>query len=249
MRTCLAMLLLLFAGFAAAAQDVYAVMSLVGDGLLVVRHRAVTGTSLPDSVHEFLPVKDPIFDRTALLAVDNAVRRAEPGAKTILLGGSAPELLDAQTKSLATDAGVQIVADAIRGRLPAVGATRLILVVKSRHPAEIPFGESHVGSGRIEGLGYYIDDAVLPLDRNTTGDRDVGLLAPFAYFTVAIVDLASGKVVAEKAVYAARSISEKFSDTLSPWDALTPEQKIRFVRDLLRQQIGEAVPALLAAPR
>jgi len=243
LRTWLAILLTLFAGAAGAAQNVYAVMSLVGDGLLVVRHRPVTGTSLPDSVHEFLPVKDPIFDHTVLLAVDDAVRKADPGAKTLLLGADAA-LAEAQSKALDAADPASVIAQAVRARLPA-GATRLILVVKSRHPAQIEFAGSHVGSGRLEGLGYYIDDAVLPADRNTTGDRDVGLLAPFTYFEVAIVDLASGRVLAEKSVYAAHSVSEKFSDTLSPWDALTPEQKITFVRDLLRREVAEAVPAIL----
>ncbi|HUI98931.1 MAG TPA: hypothetical protein VLY46_01795 [Usitatibacter sp.] len=245
MRAWMAVLCLLLAGPAPAAQNVYAVMSLVGDGLLVVRHRPVTGTSLPDTVHEFLPVKDPIFDRTALLAVDEAVGKAEPGAKTVLLGADA-SLVEAQSRALADDDPARSIAAAVRARLPATGATRLILVVKSRHPAWIEFGESHVGSGMLEGLGYYIDDAVLPLDRQTTGDTDVGLLAPFAYFTVALVDLASGKVVAEKSVHAARSVSEKFSQTLSPWDALTAEQKVSFVRDLLRRELAGAVPALLA---
>lgn len=248
MRTWLAILMTLFAGAAGAAQNVYAVMSLVGDGLLVVRHRAVTGTSLPDSVHEFLPVKDPIFDHTALLAVDDAVRKADPGAKALFLGSNAA-LLEAQTRALASDDPAATMATSLAPRLSSTGATRLILVLKSRHPAQIQFGQSYVGSGMLEGLGYYIDDAVLPLDRNTTGDKDVGLLAPYAYFTIALADVASAKVLAEKSVYASHSVSEKFSDTLSPWDALTPGQKIDFVRDLLRREIGEAAPALLAAPR
>jgi hypothetical protein len=219
-------------------------MSLVGDGLLVVRHRPVTGTSLPDSVHEFLPVKDPIFDRTVLLAVDDAVHKADPGAKTLLLGGNAA-LVDAQSKALDAGDPARAIAEAVRARLPATGATHLILVVKSRHPAQIEFAGSYVGSGRLQGLGYYMDDAILPPNRDTTGDKNTGLLAPFAYFEVALVDLASGKVLGEKSVFAAHSVSERYSDTLSPWDALQPEQKISYVRDLLRQEVGPAVAAVL----
>lgn len=246
MRAWLAVLLTLFAGAACAAQDVYAVMSLVGDGLLVVRHRATTGTSLSGSVHEFLPVKEPVFDNAALLAVDTAVRKAEPGAKTVLLGGRSPALLKIQSEALANADPVPAIFGSLRASLPSIGATRLILVVKSRSPAQVEFGGTRVGSGELEGLGYYIDDSVLPADRERRRDEDNGLLAPFAYFTVAVVDLASGKILAEKPVHAAHSISEKFSDTLSPWDALSAEQKVSFVRDLLRQEVGEAVPGLLA---
>jgi hypothetical protein len=244
MRTWLAILLTLFASAAGAAQNVYAVLSLVGDGLLVVRHRPVTGTSLPDTVHEFLPVKDPIFDRTALLAVDEALRKADPGAKALFLGSNAA-LLEAQARALASDDPAAAMAASLAPSLAPTGATRLILVVKSRHPAQIEFGRSHVGSGWLEGLGYYIDDAALPENRDTTGDKNVGLLAPFAYFEVALVELPSGKVLAQKAVYAAHSVSERFSDTLSPWDALTPERKISFVRDLLRGELARVVPAML----
>ena len=244
MRTWLAIVLMLAAGSASAAQNVYAVMSLVGDGLLVVRHRPVTGTSLPDHVQQFLPVKDPIFDNTALLAVDDDVRKADPGPKTLLLGDDAA-LLQAQSGALSSGDAVGAIADAVRPRIGKMGATRLILVVKSRHPAAIEFAGSHVGSGLLEGLGYYIDDAVLPENRETTGEHDTGLLAPYAYFEVALVDVASGKVLARKRVYASHAVSERFSETLSPWDALTPEQKIAFVRDLLRSQLAQAVPPLL----
>jgi hypothetical protein len=251
MRTVLAVLTLLLATAATAAGETYAVMSLVGDGLLVVRHRATTGTSLEGNLREFLTITEPVFDRAALLAVDTAVRRADPSAHVVLLGGRDPVLLEAQSRALGRDAAAQAIVDALRPRLPATGATRLILVAKSRHPAQIQvpqLSDSRVGSGNLEGLGYYIDPSLVAVSRgaSTIADTNAGFLAPFAYFTVALVDLKTGKVLGERPVYAATAISESESSSLSPWDALTPERKVSIVEDLVRREVAQAVPALLA---
>jgi hypothetical protein len=246
MRAVLAVLTLFLATAAAAAGETYAVMSLVGDGLLVVQHRATTGTSLPGNVHEFLTVADPAFDRAALLAVDAAVRRADPSARVVLLGGRDPALLEAQSRALGHDDAAQAIADVARPRLPATGATRLILVTKARHAAQIAFRDSHVGSGSLEGLGYYLDASILTTTRGATIEDGVGFLAAFAYFDVALVDLKDGKVVGERPVYASAAVGGSQSPTLSPWDALSPERKVSIVQDLVRREVAQAVPALLA---
>ncbi len=251
MRTVLAVLTLLLATAAAAAGETYAAMSLVGDGLLVVRHRATTGTSLEGNLREFLTITEPVFDRAALLAVDAAVRRSDPSARVVLLGGRDPALLEAQSRALGRDDAAQAIADALRPRLPATGATRLILVAKSRHSAQIQvpqLNDSRVGSGNLEGLGYYIDPTLAQASRgsSTIPETDTGFLAPFAYFTVALVDLKTGKVLAERPVYASVAISESESSSLSPWDALSPERKVSIVEDLVRREVAQAVAALLA---
>jgi hypothetical protein len=210
MRTVLAVLTLFLATAAAAAGETYAVMSLIGDGLLVVRHRATTGTSLEGNMREFLTVPDPVFGR---------------------------------------DAAAQEIVDALRPRLPANGATRLVLVVKTRHPAQIGLprmNDTHVGSGSLEGLGYYVDASMAMANRGSTIENIHGFLAPFAYFAIVLADLKTGKVLAERAVYASTAIPESQSATLSPWDALIPERKVSIVEDLVRREVAQAAPALLA---
>lgn len=236
--------LCLFLATPAAAAQTYAVMSLVGDGLLVVQHRATTGSSLEGSIRKFLPLSTPGLDRAVLLAVDDAVRRADPASRTVLLGGRDAAALEAQARTLGKDDALQSVADALRPRLPATGATRLILVAKSRHAAEIRLIDGHTGSGQLEGLGYYLDPTFATY-RTETRETEHGMLAPFAYFTIALVELPSGKVLAERPVYASTSISQSQSDTLSAWDALTPEEKVRNLESLIRDEIERAMPALI----
>ena len=236
----------LFVATAAAAAQTYAVMSVVGDGLLVVQHRPTTGSSLEGNVREFLPISNPALDRAVLLAVDDAVRRADPSARTVLVGGRDAGALEAQSRTLGKDDALQIVVDTLRPHLPSTGATRLILVAKSRHAARISLGDGSTGSGSLEGLGYYLDPTI-PTARGDTGEAGYGLLAPFAYFTVALVDLQSGKILAERPVYASYGLSQARSDTLSAWEVLTPEQKVRNIESLIRAEIARAVPALLDA--
>jgi hypothetical protein len=72
-----------------------------------------------------------------------------------------------------------------------------------------------------------------------------GFLAPFAYVDLALVDLATGKVVAEREVRAASPHAATGADTVDPWEGLSPEQKIRDLQALLAKDLADAVPALL----
>ncbi len=243
-KSLLALLLVVVALAAVAEGRTYAVMSLVGDGLLVVHHRASTGSSIDRDTRQFIALADPVLDRTALLAVDEALRRSDPAAKPVLLAARDAGLLEAQAKALASGAGVQAIADALRPRLPPNVATHLVLVAKHRAPAAIKLAEGSVGSGHLEGLGFYVDRGMRVRIPNTNRWGQ-GFLGPFAYFTVALVDLRSGKVIAEQPVRASIARSQARSDTLDPWDALSAEEKVKILEALIREETARAMPTLV----
>lgn len=66
----------------AAAADKWAVLSLLGDSLLVVRERGVTGTNLDPNARERVAIDDDSVDRLVLRALVSA-----------LAGAHAPQLL------------------------------------------------------------------------------------------------------------------------------------------------------------
>ncbi len=245
-RTFLALfaLILSFAGL--AADRTYAVMSVMGDGMLVVRRAPTTGSSLVHNSRQFIALADPVLDRTALFAIDDALRKADPGAKPILLQGGEAAVLDAQQRALGASNATQAIVDALRARLPAVPATHLILVSKMRAGARLKLDDGYVGDGTIEGAGFYIDPT-MPLRSMDGAPRGEGFLAPFAYLSVALVEMKTGRVVAEERVRASSSVSQGKSDTLDPWDALTPPDKVRLLQQLIRE-VGDAVPKLIATP-
>lgn len=248
MRTILVALAMLMATGAQAADRAYAAMSLVGDGLLIVNYRAKTGSSLAGRQRQAVPVADPVFDRTALLAVEEAVQRAQPKAEVVLLAGRDAGLLDVQEKSLGSAGAAQAIADALVPRLPKTGATHLIVVAKAQSSSALRVDQSVVDTGPLEGLGFYVDPTIVtrPPEGNAASDSH-GLLAPFAYFDVALVDLASGKVVADRPVFASYSYVESQTGSLTPWESLSSQEKMRILTKLLREEVGKAVGALLAS--
>jgi hypothetical protein len=247
MRTVLLALGIVLSVGAGAADRTYAVMSLVGDDLLIVNHRESVGTSLERNDRRIVALPDPALDRSTLMAVDAALHRADPSARTILLAGHDTALFEAQERALPGDDVPQAIFDALRSRLPATGATHLLLITKLRAPARMQFAHIHVGSGMVEGLGFYIDRQMVSR-RSDTNEKGTGFLAPFAYFTVALVDLASGRVIAEQGVHASTALSTSRSDTLDPWDVLSAADKVRMLQALIRQETAHAVPSLLGRP-
>ena len=248
MRAILVALAMLVATGAEAVERTYAVMSLVGDGLLIVQYRVKTGSTLSGRQRQAVPVADPVFDRTALLAVEAAVKRAQPKAEVVLFGGRDPGLLEVQAKSLGSAGSAQAIADALVPRLPKTAATHLIIVTKAQSATALRVDQSVVDTGPLEGLGFYVDPSIdtrPPEGSAAAGSQ--GLLAPFAYIDVALVDLATGRVVAERPVYASYSYTESQTGSLTPWDSLSSQEKMRILTKLIGDEVDKAVGALLGS--
>jgi hypothetical protein len=96
-------------------------------------------------------------------------------------------------------------------------------------------------------LGFYVDDSTVT-NVGGAGGSARGFMAPYAYFRVSLVDLASGKLVIEERLTVSQAQSaqqlEKGSD---PWEVLTPAQKIEMLRRLIEEGVKRAVPLLLKA--
>jgi hypothetical protein len=247
-RVILAALAMLVAASVAAADRTYAVMSLVGDGLLMVQYRAKTGSSLSGRQRQAIPITDPVFDRTALLAVEAAVKRVQPKAEVVLLGGRDAGLLELQAKSLGSAGAAQAIADALVPRLPKTGATHLLIVTKAQSASSLRVDQSVVDTGPLEGLGFYVDPSIVTRPpEGSAASGSTGLLAPFAYFDVALVDLATGRVVAERPVYASYSYTESQTGSLTPWESLSSQEKMRILTKLTGEEVGKAVEGLLGS--
>jgi len=236
----------------AAGERSYAVMSMVGDQVTVVEHRPTVGSSLSDRSRRSVPFDERVFDRGALLAVEAGIHHADPSAKVVLLAGRDSGALQAEKRALGTPALAQSVADALRPHLPQVGATHLVLLLKSRDPAPLPAAEMKVDAGELEGLGFYAD-ATLVTTRHEQGDYlngsvPRGYFAPFAYFEVALVDLATGKVLAERPVRAAHPYEATDAGAVNPAQSLSAQEKVRALQALVDDQ-AEAAATALVAPR
>ena len=247
MRTFLALFLALALPLGAAAQQrQYAILSLVGDELTIVQREMATGSRIDQNTELKVPLGGASLDRAMLLAVDDAVRRADPSAKTVLLAPRDPKLFDAALRSL-DGGGIPAVFEAVRPVVAKANATHLILVTKHRHRAMLKMRDGHVGSGWLTGLGFYLDHG-----SNTKGssvgmaDAERGFIAPYTYFNVALVDIASGRVLSQQYVVGSNANGVTSGTIGNAWKALSDEEKDSQITRLLKEEAARVVPQVLA---
>lgn len=236
--------------FAARAIDEapasYAVMSLIGDSLTIVNYRSTTGSNLDNNEKQAVALADDSFDRNALTVADAAIRRALPGAQISMLLASDQSLYARQEELFESTERAKALLDAISLQLKDTSPRYLVLITKFRSEARLRLVSGSVGSGKLAGLGFYIDRR-LRTKRTDTGESGAGFVAPYAYLAVSLIDLKTGAVIRTSPALESTSYSTaRSTNAADPWDALTPEQKVRVLNNLLHRAIDRAVPGALS---
>lgn len=152
------------------------------------------------------------------------------------------------------------VKDALQATLKEHKATHLILITKRRSPIEMlgdpaMFNELQVrllrgSSGdvrRLEGIGFYVDDAV-SLQNQKTLEYSRGFLAAFINATVWLVDARTMQVVDKVNISKANviAISRPLEVGFNAWDEASDKQKFEALLKLIDKSTSEAMPKLLA---
>lgn len=221
----------------------YAIASLIGDGFTIVTYRRSVGSHLDQNAHDRIATNSPALDHTAMLATDDAVHKVMPNAATLMLAASAPSAY-ASAANLFDDKRF-LAPEWLAPSLQSEHATHLILITKLKAETNIRFADGNVGTGKLEGVGFYVDHQ-LRTQRLDTGESGNGFLAPFAYIKVSLIDLASGTVIKEQRIAASRVRTTAHSkDAVDASDALTPIQKLKVMQSMLKNEIGKAVGEVL----
>ena len=223
----------------------YAVLSLVGDALLVVQREMTTGTRVDRNTHTRVEMQGPALDNIVVGAVDREIVRAEPRTTPVLLAARRAEFFAIQSRALDEGTGIQKVVEALRDVVAPTKATHLVLVTKHRAQAKLALVDGKVGSGLLEGLGFYIDPGMIVTNRET-GIRTEGFIAPYAYFVVSLVELPSGRVLGRSVVTETASASAVNQSSFTPWATLTADQKVGMLDGLIKAGVQRAVPEVLA---
>jgi hypothetical protein len=223
----------------------YAVISLLGDQLTIASYVPETNSRIEKIGREVVALSDPVFDHTVLLAMQEALPKIDPQAKTSLLAPSDRSLYTHQADLID---GNRFVAPAWLTRsLEQTGASHLLLVTKHRAPTRVKLADGVVGRGQVEGLGFYIDPG-LYLKSSTTHGAGLGMLASYAYFKVSVIDLKTLAVVDQRPLTATYAVGTWSSESSSnPWDALTSKQKVSYLQELIKSTINAELPGLLKA--
>jgi hypothetical protein len=222
----------------------YAVVSLVGDRLVVVYAGPVTGTLLDPNRQRVVLDAKGAMDQFALAAVGKALEAGGEASATLLAVPPSP--LHEQAERLIDGPSVSL-PGSIVDALEQSRATHLVMVTKHRADASIPLLNSHKGTGKLHGLGYYVD-LYTNLRIVETGATGRGMLAPYAYLKLTLADARTGQVLNQRLCAAARPYAVAAHPTqFDPWDLLSTEEKVARLRDLLERELAREIPLLVAA--
>lgn len=247
MRKILVLALLVLAPLVASAQDgrKYAILSLVGDKLTVVQREMTTGSNLDTNRRTEVPLPDASIDRAVVLAVDEALRRANPsGPAPVLLASRRAALYDAG--SLGREGMTQII-NTVKPMAANAGATHLLLVTKYRGRAMLRLRDGYVGTGFLEGVGFYVDHGSMMRDIDVN-EAESGFIAPYSYLMISLVDLASGRLIAQERVLGSNAATPPRERNIGhAWHRLSDTEKVARLTEVIREETTRAVPLVLAA--
>lgn len=222
---------------------VYGLVSLVADHLTVTGFESTTGSHIAANPTERIPLQSDALERSVLRAAHKAL--TEAGAARVV-----PLLIDdgnlyAQQGRLVAG-GRAVLPASLSQTLQAQQATHLVLVTKLRSEARMKTGVETLGSGRVEGLGFYVD-RVTPLRIVGSGDRTVGYIAPHAYLRVWLIDLGGGRVVGQRDVLESEVVTPREDQGgADPWKWMDNEAKMKALDTLIGTGVSRAVRELAA---
>jgi hypothetical protein len=237
-------LLLVGSAYASPPTPSYAVLSLVGDKIDIVTYQPQVGSQLDSNSHMPLPMSEDELDTVALRAVNRALHASAPGARVALLAASTADIFANQGRMFS--GSHVMLPDEIDAAVHREGSTTLVLITKHHGEARLQVADGYIGSGKIEGLGFYVDTNKRMKVRET-GVRSVGFLAPFVYVDVWLIDVATGTVTRRAAITSGHTNGASNNpEGVSPWDAISAQEKVAMLKRMLAQELAAVVPALVA---
>ena len=222
-----------------------AVISLVGDKIDVVTAVPHTGRLLDANDHLIVPFAAAGLDFTALGAAKAVLGKFDPTLDIALLAASKPETYEAQAGIV--DGDHVKLPDEIATALAREHAVQLVLLTKYRGDARLEGGNGALGSGKIGGLGFYLDSTEW-IRSSKTGTTERGMIAPFAYVEITLIDVATNAVVRHTNATSSYLLGTAGMPVdVNPWNVLTPEQKLDALKRVLERAVRKGVPAVMNA--
>lgn len=227
----------------------YAVLSLLGDTISIVTQGAETGHRIDQNQKDTVAIPNAVFDEAALLAADRAIRLSQPEASTVLMVTRDHGLYQAQNGLFDAIESNRENREFLKKLLKDRPVSHLILITKFRAEAELRTLDTALGTGRLEGLGFFMDDNLAVRDEKTLASG-TGILAPFAYVKVRLLDARTLQVIREAHEKKSRVAGnfDTYTSGKHAWQVLTAKQKIAYLQDLIGVAMTAAIPGLLPHP-
>jgi hypothetical protein len=228
---------------AAASAPKIALTSLVGDSMSITHRRDSTGTNIRANPVDVVKIPNPVFDHAVLKALQESLARAVPAATVALLrvpaAGSSGD-----PNQLVVDGNVAATHPLVDG-LRQQGFTHLVTATKLRATNVVKLVDDvKIGTGQLEGLGFYID-LTMNVERVTTTSTAQGLIAPHLYMQLSLIDLGTLAVVRTQTITDNAIVASSSNPSgTDPWGAMTGEQKVNALQRLIQVSVSRATPLL-----
>lgn len=210
----------------------YAVMSFVADYLTVTGFESTTGALTRSNPTERIDLQTDELERVVVRSAVRALNETALGQAVALLSDDG-RLYAEQSRMIDGDS-VRLPPFMLQ-TLREQQATHLMLVTKHAAPARMRAADTDLGSGRVEGLGFYVD-RVTALKLRGAGDVTVGYLAPHAYLRLSLVNLQNLRVLDSETMTASRVITAARTDAgNNPWDIMDSAGKLQALSELITE--------------
>jgi hypothetical protein len=222
----------------------YVAASFVGDKIELIGAHMQTGSHLDPNVRHEVTDLAGTFDKIVLKAVGDAIARVDRDATVSLLSVPPSRFHERPEEMLRSD-GVAMPSAAV-DVIERERATHVVLVTKQRGDAKFKLREGTIGEGKLRGIGYFVDNDT-PLVGVESRVHGNGFIAPFVYVRLSLVDVNTGQVVREERVQATEVVPAlAYEKAVTPWQALSADQKVQRLEAMIRSGIGAAIETLLA---
>ena len=227
--------------------ETYMILSLVGDHITIVSQERQTGSHLDQNRHEVVPLTESRLDDFVVRVADATIGKVRPDASVIALRANDPTLYALRDSWLDGDA------IEIRELLPLIAKqslpspdTHLLIITPHRDQPELKTAWDYRGTGKVSGLGFYLDP-LTRLRRSDTMESARGFLGVFTHFQLVLINLQSNVIEAHERVVVGTTFSAARAEDRTPWNALSPAQKIRALESLLKREIERLLPGMLSS--
>ena len=228
--------------------ETFVILSMVGDHLTIVTQRRQTGSHIDVNGYQTFANPDPVLDEFASKTADAIIAkmRANAASVTIRADPAWYKIRDSWVDADLTGVS-NLIAD-IKGRLPPITDAHLLLIAPYRDQPKLRTQEAELGSGKVSGLGFYVDTETT-LYRSDTHEKSLGYLGIFSNFQLVLIDFRSGAVEGHERVVLGTTRSSARAADRTLWNALTTAQKTQVLESLMKAGIDESLPKMLAAAK
>ncbi|MDC8770616.1 hypothetical protein [Roseateles albus] len=228
---------------AASPETKFAALSLIGDSINVVTFQTTVGSKLDRNIKQSAAIPDAPFDVTALRTIQASVKELKGPGEVLLYRSPSIDLFGDPWALF--DGNKLLLPPNLVEAMKKDGASHLLLLTRNRQDAKLATTQGAVGSGRLEGIGFYIDRQKRMYNTDTL-ESGQGFLAPYTYLQLSLVDLSNAQVLQQQTISSSQTIgSARSKDGFDPWQALSPEDKVDTLERMIEKELRQAVPALI----